>query len=180
MQKTTVFLFMLAAILCLSTPAFAQETTSTLTGQVIDTKGGDINGATIQVKHIPTGHVITITSNGKGLFTLPNLKPGGPYSITITHVGYEAQTLDNINLSLGNNPELDIKLKPAGQLTEVVVTSGARKSGASGLALTRSQLNVLPTLGRSLSDFTRLTPQSNNNSFAGTNFRYNNITLMVQ
>ena len=38
-------------------------------------------------------------------------------------------------------------------------------------------MNVLPTLGRSLSDFTRLTPQSNNNSFAGTNFRYNNITL---
>lgn len=177
MQKTTVFLLIVVAILGLSKPVFAQETTATLTGQVIDPKGGDINGATIQVKHVPTGHVITITSNNKGLFTLPNLKPGGPYSITITYVGYEAQTLNDINLSLGNNPEIDITLKPAGQLTEVVVTSGAKKSGASGLALTRSQLNVLPTLGRSLSDFTRLTPQSNNNSFAGTNFRYNNVTL---
>jgi hypothetical protein len=38
-------------------------------------------------------------------------------------------------------------------------------------------LSTLPTLGRSLSDFTRLTPQSNNNSFAGTNFRYNNLTI---
>ena len=36
---------------------------------------------------------------------------------------------------------------------------------------------TLPTLGRSLSDFTRLTPQSNNNSFAGSNFRYNNLTI---
>jgi hypothetical protein len=32
-------------------------------------------------------------------------------------------------------------------------------------------------LSRSFSDFTRLTPQSSNNSFAGTNFRYNNISL---
>src|SRR5881392_73774 len=38
-------------------------------------------------------------------------------------------------------------------------------------------MNTLPTIGRSINDFTRLTPQSNNNSFAGTNFRYNNITL---
>ena len=38
-------------------------------------------------------------------------------------------------------------------------------------------MNLLPTLGRSINDFTRLTPQSNNNSFAGTNFRYNNVTI---
>ncbi len=48
---------------------------------------------------------------------------------------------------------------------------------SSGLNIGRTQITTLPTLGRSLSDFTRLTPQSNNNSFAGTNFRYNNVTI---
>ncbi|HEX6429394.1 MAG TPA: TonB-dependent receptor, partial [Niastella sp.] len=62
-------------------------------------------------------------------------------------------------------------------LTEVVVTSGGRRSLPSGTSIGRAQLTTLPTLGRSISDFTRLTPQANNNSFAGTNFRYNNLTV---
>ena len=43
--------------------------------------------------------------------------------------------------------------------------------------LPQGNCKTLPTIGRSIGDFTRLTPQSNNNSFAGTNFRYNNITM---
>src|SRR5204863_4645615 len=79
---------------------------------------------------------------------------------------------------LGNNPSGNITLEQKDQtLTEVVVTSGGRRSLPSGLSVGRSQLTTLPTLGRSISDFTRLTPQSNNNSFAGTNFRYNNLTV---
>ena len=61
-------------------------------------------------------------------------------------------------------------------MNEVVVSSG-KKFGNGGTNITRAQLNNLPTLGRSITDFTRLTPQSNNNSFAGSNFRYNNLTI---
>ena len=82
MQKITVYLLMLVAILSLSKTAFSQETTSTLTGQVNDSKGTDINGATIQIKHIPTGQVITIASNNKGLFILPNLKPSVRFTLS--------------------------------------------------------------------------------------------------
>jgi len=155
----------------------AQETTSTLSGVITDSKGAPVNGASIIVKHEPTGYSSGTQSNTKGIFILPNLKPGGPYTITISFTGFATQTLDNINLSLGNNPDANVSLKTDDKsLKEVVVTAGRRTAG-SGLTVGRTQMNTLPSIGRSLADFTRLTPQSNNNSFAGSNFRYNNLTV---
>ena len=155
----------------------AQETTSTLSGSVSDDKGMPVPGASIIVKHEPTGYVTGTTSNSKGLFVMPNLKPGGPYTITISFVGFQTEKNENINLQLGNNPDAGIVLKHDDKSLQEVVVSGGKRTGSSGLSVSRAQINSLPTLGRSLSDFTRLTPQSNNNSFAGTNFRYNNVTI---
>lgn len=155
----------------------AQETTATLTGHITDNKGGYLKGATVVIKHQPTGTVSSTQTNDKGIFYLTNLKPGGPYNLTVTYVGFKDVALNDINLALGSNPNLDLNLETASKdLTEVVVT-GTRRISTGGLTVGRAQLNTLPTLGRSLSDFTRLTPQSNNNSFAGTNFRYNNLTV---
>ncbi len=158
--------------------AMAQETTATLTGSVADASKNTVNGATIIVKHEPTGYVVSSQTNSKGLFLIPNLKTGGPYTIKISFVGMKEEVLNDVNLALGNNPDVNISLTPAGsELKEVVVTANGRRASPSGLTVGVKQLNSLPTLGRSLSDFTRLTPQSNNNSFAGSNFRYNNVTL---
>ena len=164
-------------LLQLSIFGYSQETTAVLNGIVTTDKGAVLPGATITVKHEPTGSVSSSQANGKGLFVIPNLKPGGPYTVTVSFAGFKTETLSNQNFSLGNNPDVDISLKLNTQsLTEVVITSG-KKTNAGGISVGRMQLNTLPTLGRSLSDFTRLTPQSNNNSFAGTNFRYNNVTI---
>ena len=155
----------------------AQETTSTFSGSVVDAKGVPISGASILLKHEPTGYITGSRSNASGVFVIPNLKPGGPYTITVSFIGLRTHTDENINLSLGSNPEANITLIEENKSLQEVVITGGRKVSNSGLNVSRAQLNTLPTLGRSLSDFTRLTPQSNNNSFAGTNFRYNNVTL---
>jgi hypothetical protein len=156
----------------------SQETTSTLSGQVTDAKGAFVSGVTITVKHEPTNFSTNTQTNSKGIFYLPNLKPGGPYTIKISFVGYKDQVFNDVNLGLGNNPDIKVSMQEmASQLTEVTVTAAGRKTVAAGTTIGSRQLSTLPTLGRSLSDFTRLTPQSNNNSFAGTNFRYNNLTI---
>jgi hypothetical protein len=155
----------------------AQETTSTLSGVITDAKGAIITGASIVAKHEPTGYISGTQSNSKGIFIIPNLKPGGPYTITISFTGLATETLDNINLSLGNNPDANVTLKADDKNLKEVVVTGSRKGIGSGLTVGRTQMNTLPSIGRSLADFTRLTPQSNNNSFAGTNFRYNNLTI---
>ncbi|MER3465363.1 MAG: TonB-dependent receptor [Chitinophagaceae bacterium] len=156
---------------------YAQETTATLSGAITDEKETPVAGATVSVTHEPTGYKTATQTNNKGLFVMPNLKPGGPYTVRISFVGYSEQKFENVNLGLGNNPELNINLKNNDKALQEVVVSSARRGIAGAVTVGRQQLNTLPTIGRSLSDFTRVTPQSNNNSFAGTNFRYNNVTL---
>jgi len=174
MKKLLLAIF---ALLFSTIGVFAQETSSTLNGNINDEKGLAIAGATITAIHIPTGISSTTQTNKKGLFSIPNLKAGGPYTVKVTFVGYHEEKMENLNLILGNNPDINIGMKINTQsMSEVVVSAGKRLTGA-GLNIGRAQMNVLPTLGRSLSDFTRLTPQSNNNSYAGSNFRYNNLTI---
>lgn len=175
-------IFVLSTILALcaiSTNICAQQTASSLTGYITDDKGAAANGASITLKFEPTGQITKTITNHKGLFVATNLKPGGPYTITISFIGYKTESIGDVNLSLGDNPDLNLALKnSATEIKEVIVqATGGRKLSGPGISVGRAQMNTLPTLGRSLSDFTRLTPQSNNNSFAGTNFRYNNITL---
>lgn len=158
--------------------AFAQETSSTLSGRVVSEKNEAVAGATIKLTHVPTGFTVIFQSNAKGLFVAPNLKPGGPYTIKISSVGFKDQDYNDVNLTLGANPDVNIILaSKVNQLSDVVVNSNTRKRAEGGTTIGIKQLNSLPTLGRSLSDFTRLTPQANNNSFAGSSFRYNNLTI---
>ena len=142
---------------------FSQETTATLSGAVINSKGEVVDGASISVTHIPTAYQTTTQSNNKGLFVIPNLKPGGPYTIIVSFVGMEEQKFENINLTLGENPDLKVMLKSAEKNLEEVIVNATGRRTIGGLSIGRQQMNMLPTLGRSLSDFTRLTPQSNNN-----------------
>ncbi len=156
--------------------SFAQETSSSFSGVVVEGINAVVN-ATISAKHEPTGFVVNTQSNNKGFFVLANLKPGGPYTIKITHVGFKEEVIKDVYLTLGNNPDVKVALQNnSSQLTELVVTGSARKS-SGGVVVGNKQMQTLPSIGRSLADFTRLTPQSNNNSFAGSNFRYNNLTL---
>src|SRR5580765_4274814 len=100
-----------ATILCcflLHHFVIAQETTSTLSGNITDANRSPIAGATVVVKHEPTGYVSTTQTNNKGLFVITNLKPGGPYTIRITYVGLVEEKFENINLTLGNNPDIDV------------------------------------------------------------------------
>ncbi|HTA63785.1 MAG TPA: carboxypeptidase regulatory-like domain-containing protein [Bacteroidia bacterium] len=172
-----------AAILCLllstSSLSFAQMTSSSMNGKVTDPKGEVIPGATVFATHVPTGTKYPTTTDGDGVYHLVNLNPGGPYTIKISVIGYTDKLQDNIVLSLGENQRVDYQMnEDTKQLDEVVVTSNVdeNKKGTD-TRITREQLQTLPTLSRSMTDFSKLTPQSSNNSFAGTNFRYNNITL---
>src|SRR4051812_28736536 len=145
----------------------AQETAAAISGTVVDDKKIPVAGASVLITHEPTSYSTGVQTNSKGIFFVPNLKPGGPYTIKISFVGFQTETMDNVNLILGNNPEMNVSLKVNDKsLSEVVVVGG--KKLRAGVNIGRTQLNTLPTIGRSINDFTRLTPQSNNNSFAGT------------
>src|SRR5580765_3262310 len=164
--------------------AAAQETTSDIAGQVTGEKN-PLGGATVVAVHTPSGSTYKTTSRSDGRFNLPNVRIGGPYTITVTYVGYETASQDNIMLTLGQEYKADFALLPeTKKLNEVTVTSagsGGKVFNTSHTGnqeiITRQQLERLPTVNRSLLDFTRLTPGANGLSFGGQSNQYNNITV---
>jgi len=177
--QTALRLAVLLLLLLLGRLASAQVTTSALGGKIISDKNEELIGVTVVATHVPTGSKRGTATEPDGRFTIPNLAPGGPYTVTVSYVGYKEQTINNVFLTLGNTTRLNIVLAAEAQaLNEVVVVGNtqATKTGA-GTNVGREALQQLPTISRSIQDFTRLDPRNSNNSFAGSSFRYNNITL---
>src|ERR1051325_37806 len=142
-MKSIVRLLLLSLSLAVFQDLFAQETTATFRGTVTNAKGELVSGASIIVKMESTGFQTGTQTNNKGIFVIPNLKPGGPYTIIISFIGTDPQTFENINLSLGNNPELNVSLKGAEKNLEEVVLNTARRPNINGISISRSQINTL-------------------------------------
>jgi outer membrane receptor for ferrienterochelin and colicin len=169
--------------------AFAQgSTTSAISGVVKDNKGESIPGVNVVAIHEPTGTKFGTVTNENGQFSIRNMNVGGPYKITATFVGYKPAEQSNIFLSLGVNTKVNFDIQEEAVTTEDVVVTGVRDSYMNGertgatTPISLEQINQLPTVSRSLSDFTRLTPQANVDrnggvSIAGMNNRYNSIFI---
>ncbi len=160
----------------------AQVTTSSITGFVKAENGTAVEGATITAVHQPSGTKYVTVTKKDGNFTIPNTRIGGPYTLSVSSVGYAAQNIENINLNLGEPYATDVTLAGStAVLKEVVVAAQGRgnraKTGASTIFNAR-QLATLPSITRNITDFTRLTPQaSSGNSFAGRDGRFNNLQI---
>ena len=76
----------------LSAPAFAQ-TLGTITGEVKDSTGGVVPGATVTVVNKATNATRTTTSNEVGLFDFPALPPGA-YTVKTELAGFKTATRD--------------------------------------------------------------------------------------
>jgi len=170
----------LAASIVAGSIACAQSTTSGITGTVGDAKGETLPGASVVALLPTTGQSYSNLTNIDGKYNLVNLDPGGPYTISAAFMGYQPWKAENVYLKLGETLKLDITLEPTSTELKTVEVTGNKNDHVltgTGTSIGREQLQTLPTLSRSFSDMTRLTPQSSNNSFAGSNFRYNNISL---
>jgi hypothetical protein len=177
MKKLSLILLSLL-IIGISNVAKAQITTSLVSGKVTDAKGATMPGVTITVLNNSTGTRYGAQTNADGRYTIANVNPGGPYTISASFVGSKKEERNDVTLSLGTTTFNFVLTDETTSLAEVKVraTAGGTKTGAS-TRINQNQIKNLPTINRSLQDLTRLTPQSNNNSFQGTNYRYNNVTL---
>lgn len=157
-------------------------TTSGISGTVTEANGQPLPGANVVATHLPSGTRYGAVSNLEGKYSIPGMRVGGPYRVSVSFIGFSTQDVENIVLSLGNFANVNVTLVEEGQqLNEVVVTAAsgtfsAERTGAT-TAIDNATINKLPTISRRISDFTRLTPQASGNSFAGQDSRLNNITV---
>ena len=179
MKKSLLTLVM---ALFASVMLMAQVTTSALSGIVTDDLGPVI-GVTVQAIHVPSGTRYGTITNEKGAYAIRGMRVGGPYEVIISYVGAKTQKFENVTLELGETFNLNTKLLEDTDLLEevVVVGTGSKfnsvKTGAT-TNINLSQIENMPTVNRSLTDFTRLSPYGGNGmSFAGTDGRTANFTV---
>ncbi len=190
MKNFKIVLFV--AMILASATAMAQGvTTSSMSGKITDINGEPLPGAAIVAVHTPTGSTYGNDSDFDGYFRIANMRVGGPYTITVSYIGFKKYVQKNIFLTLGQTKNLNIKLEEsADQLDEVIITAvtdgviNANKTG-SETTINLKQINATPAASRSIADFVRLTPQvqisEGNDGFsisvAGQNNRYNSVYI---
>ena len=183
MQKK--LFFFVALLLMLSSAVMAQITTSSMAGKVTfdNADGEEVIGATIVAVHEPSGTRYTAVTNVSGRFSIQGMRTGGPYEVTVSYIGYQPKVVKGVTLQLAETYNLSVSIsEDENVLTEVVVSGraskfAAEKTGAS-TNITSAQITNMPTVSRSITDFTRLSPYGGNGmSFAGADGRTANFTV---
>ena len=184
MKQTIKSLLLSFAAMLFVISASAQVTTSSLNGQVTDSKGETLPGAAVVAVHTPSGTQYHAIVNAEGRYFINGMRAGGPYSVEVSCLGYQTVTFTDITLQLGEPSQLDAYLNDDKEmLSEAIVVSSAaskfavEKTGAS-TNITSRQITALPSVSRSLTDLTRLSPYGGDGmTFSGSDGRTANFTV---
>ena len=180
------FMVAACALGMMASPAFGQGvTTSSINGLVTSDEGVPLAGATVTATHDPSATQYRATVRPGGVYNIPNMRVGGPYRVTVTMIGFQPQTQQDVFLTLAQNSRLDFRMRPqAVTLRGVEVTAEQdpraqrrpHRRGDGHRSGARSR--CCRPIKRSTRDLTRLDPRSDGNmAFGGRNWLYNNISL---
>ena len=184
MKQTIKCLIAAFAAMLMSVAAFAQVTTAALGGRVVDANGEPIVGAAVVATHEPSGTVYGVVTNNDGRYAINGMRAGGPYKVEISCLGYQTLAYTDVTLQLAETSALNGSLNEDSEmLGEAMVVAApvskfaAEKMG-SATNISSSQIASVPTVSRSLTDVTRLSPYGGNGmSFAGADGRTANFTV---
>lgn len=179
-MKKLILLFLVLS----SASLFGQGvTTSSMRGQVTGQDGESLIAVNVTAVHTPSGTMYGTITDEDGYYRIDNMRIGGPYTLTVSYVGFEDVVLSGINLRLGESFRRSITMGESTELLdEVTIVAKAGSVGSnsgSSTQISTEDIEQMPTLNRDLDDYIRMTPQASGfgggTSFAGVNNRYNAI-----
>lgn len=180
MKKTILFL----ASCMMTIFSFAQITTSTISGVVVNEKKEVLVGASVIATHVPTGTTYKTVSNKSGAYVFPAVRVGGPFTVTASFVGYKNDQATEVNTNLGVATNVDFVLTATGSsLQEVVVASNrnglfSKERTGTAQQFGRRELQNIPITGpRTIDGITKYNSNGNGSSFGGQDSRLNNFTI---
>ena len=170
-------------------PAFAQNTTAAVGGQVVGADGQPIAGAEVTIVHSESGTVSRVVTDDNGRYNARGLRVGGPYQITANKEGAGNRSEDDVYLALDQVSQINLSIG-AQDLDAITITGAAGpvifstdKMG-SGSNVTRDQIDSFASIRRDLQDYARLDPRISQTdkergeiSAGGQNTRYNSVTI---
>ena len=183
MKQTIKCLFAAFAAMLVSVVSFAQVTTSSLGGRIVDANGEPVIGAAVVAKHTQTGTTYGAVTNEHGRYAIHGMRTGS-YNVEVSCLGYQATTYTDVTLQLAEAFALNATMNEDSEmLNEVLVIAApaskfaAEKMG-SATNISAKQMTTIPTVSRSIDDITRLSPYGGNSmNFAGADGRSSNFTV---
>ena len=151
-----------ATLLLTGTTAFGQgSTTATIRGNIQDSSGAVLPGATITVTNPSNRSVQTTVSDDRGQYLFAGLFPG-TYDLKVELSGFKTYERKALSLSPSDNRGIDIRLD-VGQQTELVTVTAQQEviqtqTGAREGVLTAKQIDNLSIIGRSALELMRILP----------------------
>ncbi|HVG20397.1 MAG TPA: carboxypeptidase-like regulatory domain-containing protein [Blastocatellia bacterium] len=151
---------LLTLLLLANIPVLAQTTRGSLGGQVSDSTGAAITGASITLRNTATGEEVRANTNSQGTFSFPSLLPG-KYSATVEATGFKRTELTEIVIEVSQSAKVDIKLEVGAMSEQVTVTGEAQEvinttSPVLSKTINAKQVADLPLLTRNPLDLARL------------------------
>jgi Carboxypeptidase regulatory-like domain len=186
MARAANFAFLVLTVACLlPAKALAQgETTAAIVGQVRDTTGAVVPGATVTITNQETGLKRSARTDDAGRFNFPQLKPGA-YSVRAEAQGFDPRQNDNVISGLGQKQSVDVMLKVARSNEAIEVSSAAPiinpENANTSTTLTAPALENLPNPGGDLTYPLQFAPGAlintagSGNDFVGGSNGYGNV-----
>ncbi|MGQ0816292.1 MAG: TonB-dependent receptor [Gemmatimonadota bacterium] len=183
-------LFAVFALIALALPVGQANAQGVTTGAITGTVSGPqgpVVGANVVAEHGPSGTRYGALTRADGRFSIPGMRVGGPYRVTVSSIGFENATRENVTVSLGVSTPVEIGMRVSAVEVEGITVTAEQeailspdRTGAA-TSVAREALATLPTISRRIDDFARLTPQYSGGpfgfSFAGQDNRLNNMTV---
>ena len=149
MASPNKYILAVLAICLLSLNLYAKDVNGMISGKVLSSDGEPLDYATVYLK----GTSFSGITNDKGIYHID--APAGNYTIVFSSVGFEKLEL-KATITAKDRTKLNVKLKPATQLAEVIVVgntlSKVRNSAFNATAVdTKELVNTTKTLSEALS-----------------------------
>lgn len=172
-----LFSILIIALLALSVPpSGAQSSNGAIAGNVSDSTGALIAGASITAVGVQTGSIYSATASSNGSYRISDVALGN-YSITIAASGFSTTTLQNVLVQVGSTASASVVLSPGNTSETITVNASSpaveTQSSDSGSVVASRQIIELPlSLGgegatRSPEAFVFLTPGTTGPGSAG-------------
>jgi hypothetical protein len=160
-MKPRSWILVLICTCALSAHAFAQQTTGTVTGRVLDAQGAAIPGATVIAKSASTGFVREVVSDTEGVYRLSAL-PVGQFDLLVELAGFSTVERKALTINVGQTITLDFAMKVA-SVAETITVSGQApliESSASsvGGVVDIGRIESLPLNGRQFANLAATIP----------------------
>ncbi|HEU0122322.1 MAG TPA: carboxypeptidase-like regulatory domain-containing protein [Bryobacteraceae bacterium] len=161
MNKALSTLYALPLALALTAPAWAQQTTATLTGIVTDSSGAPVDGVRVKATSTLTNTVRETTTNDAGSYTLPFLS-AGEYTVETMKTGFQSGRVTGLALQVGVTARVDIQIKVGSVSESIDVTAtGAQlqtENATVGSVIDSQKIVAIPLNGRNFIQLAQLIP----------------------